>query len=161
DGSFHYEPATGYFGPDTFSYRASDGTTTTTNPETTEPGTSSVFATAVSGDANRPINAYNIGVVKIYVRPPAPTIQAHDDKFLTPENTTITIGAPGVLANDYGPVNVPVIAALVDKPSHGTVMLGEKGGFTYSPDADFVGEDKFTYSASVGAAAGSTTSAIK
>src|SRR5262249_19591726 len=94
DGSFHYEPATGYFGADTFSYRASDGTTTT------DPATGSVLATTIGGDANRPINAYDIGVVKIYVRPPAPTIQAHDDKYLTPENTTLTIDAPGVLAND-------------------------------------------------------------
>jgi len=90
-----------------------------------------------------------------------PTIEAHDDKFLTAENTTLAIDSPGVLANDYGPVNVPVIAALVDKPLHGTITLGEKGGFTYTPEADFVGADKFTYSASVAAAAGSTTSAIR
>jgi hypothetical protein len=80
---------------------------------------------------------------------------------LTPENTTLTIDAPGVLANDYGPVNVPVIATLVDQPTHGTVTLDATGSFTYTPENNFSGEDKFTYSASVAPAAGSTTSPIK
>jgi hypothetical protein len=162
DGSFHYEPATDYSGPDVFTYRASDGTTTT-NPPTTDPVTGAVVTSPISADLNRPVNAYDIGIVKIYVRPPAPVphIEAHNDKYLAAENTTLTIDAPGVLANDYGPVNVPVIAALVDKPTHGTVTLNDKGDFTYIPETDYVGEDKFTYSASAVVPAGSTTSAIK
>lgn len=147
DGSFRYEPAAGYVGADTFSYRSGDG------QPTTDPATGAL-AVGTNGDANRPMNAYNIGVVKIYVRPTntGPAIQAHDDKYPALKNTTLTIDSPGVLANDYGPVNVPVVAAVVNKPVHGTLTLNEKGGFTYIPAADFVGEDKFTYRASVGAA---------
>lgn len=155
DGSFRYEPAAGYVGADMFTYRASDG------QPTIDPSTG-VLTTATGGDANRPISAYDIGVVKIYVRLTVPTIQAHDDKYPALKNTTLTIESPGVLANDYGPVNVPVVAAVADKPIHGTLTLNEKGDFTYVPAADFVGEDKFTYTANVvGSAAGTTNSTIQ
>jgi len=154
DGSIHYEPAANYVGSDMFSYRVGDGTATI------DPATGAAVATTLSGDTNRPVNAFDVGIVKIYVRPPAPKIEAHDDKYLTREDTALSIDSPGVLANDYGPVNVPVVAAVVSTPAHGTLALGEKGGFTYTPDAGFVGEDKFTYSASVAAAAGSTSSSI-
>ncbi len=159
DGSFRYVPAVGYVGADSFTYRASAG-----NP-TIDPATGVLTVgatTGENGDANRPINAHDIGVVKIYVRPPAPAIDAHDDKFPTPKNTTLIIESPGVLANDYGPVNVPVFAAVVNKPLHGTLELNANGSFTYTPAEDFVGEDRFTYSANVfGTVAGTPNSTIQ
>ena len=93
DGSFRYEPAVGYVGADTFTYRASDGR------PSFDPATG-VLTTAASEDFNRPINAHDIGIVKIYVRPLVPTIDAHDDKYPMRNNTTLTIDSPGVLAND-------------------------------------------------------------
>jgi len=156
DGSFRYVPTAGYVGADTFTYRASDGQPTT--DPVTGAAVGVTLTTASSDNANRPINAYDIGVVKIYVRPVMPGIDARDDKFVAIENTTLTIDSPGVLANDYGPVNVPVTAVVVDKPTHGTLTLDGKGGFKYVPAADFVGEDHFTYSANVATAVPGTTS---
>ncbi len=159
DGSFRYVPAAGYVGADTFTYRVSAGSPTI-DPAT---GVLTVGANiGENGEVNRPINAYDIGVVKIYVRPPALAVDARDDKFATPKNIALKIESPGVLANDYGPVNVPVFAAVVNKPLNGTLELNANGSFTYTPNADFVGEDKFTYSANVaGTAAGTPNTTIQ
>jgi hypothetical protein len=63
----------------------------------------------------------------------------------------IAVDAPlveGVLANDLS-VNGPFLAAtLVSGPAHGTLSFGSNGGFTYTPNIGFVGEDTFTYRAS-------------
>ncbi|HXI32310.1 MAG TPA: tandem-95 repeat protein, partial [Vicinamibacterales bacterium] len=56
----------------------------------------------------------------------------------------------GVLANDHD-VEVedtaPLHAQLVSGPLHGHLTLGTDGGFSYVPDADFLGADAFTYQA--------------
>jgi len=145
DGSFSYMPIAGYSGADMFTYRVSDGTTSPTTPPT---GT-----TNATGNANgTPTSAVDVGIVRIYVRPALSGIQAHDDKFPAVENTELDIGAPGVLGNDYGPVNVPVVATLVSDVQHGVLKLKDDGSFTYTPGADFTGEDHFTYSAAPAAA---------
>jgi hypothetical protein len=69
------------------------------------------------------------------------------------ENTAprLTVEAPGVLAND-GERNADVLKAiLVSRPAHGSVVLREDGGFTYTPDAHFSGLDSFTYQVTDGA----------
>lgn len=54
---------------------------------------------------------------------------------------------PGVFANDVG-VSSPIYAAqLVTPPTHGQLELHSDGSFQYVPNADFVGEDQFTYRA--------------
>jgi hypothetical protein len=58
------------------------------------------------------------------------------------------------LANDYGPVNHLVIATLGEEASHGKVVVNRDGSFTYTPDENFVGEDKFTYTASFATSSG-------
>jgi VCBS repeat-containing protein len=40
---------------------------------------------------------------------------------------------------------LPVSFALVDLPANGTITLGPDGAFVYTPDADFNGEDAFSY----------------
>jgi YD repeat-containing protein len=47
-------------------------------------------------------------------------------------------------------------ATLVTDVSHGYLMLDTNGGFTYSPEAGFVGTDSFTYYANDGAANSNT-----
>lgn len=64
------------------------------------------------------------------------------------EDSTMTIAAKnGVLANDVNPDDpeVLLVAVLVKGASHGEVKLSKDGGFTYTPTADYVGEDFFTY----------------
>ena len=41
-------------------------------------------------------------------------------------------------------------AVLVSGPAHGSVELADDGSFTYTPQADFFGDDTFTYRASDG-----------
>src|SRR5262249_5270316 len=58
----------------------------------------------------------------------------------------------GVLANDSDPQGSPLTAALVTGPAHGSLTLNADGTFSYTPAANFVGTDSFTYRASNGQA---------
>ena len=70
---------------------------------------------------------------------------AANDTYTTPENTTLTVAAPGVLANDSDPSGKPLTAALVAGPANGTLTLNSNGSFSYTPKAGFSGADSFTY----------------
>jgi VCBS repeat-containing protein len=78
----------------------------------------------------------------------APTAAA--DAYTTSEDTALTVNAPGVLANDGDPDGNQLSAMLVSGPSHGTIALNANGSFTYTPAADYNGDDSFTYQASDG-----------
>jgi hypothetical protein len=77
------------------------------------------------------------------------------DADITAFNTALTVPAPGVLANDLS--DTPMTAAIVATPANGTVTLAADGGFTYTPNAGFVGSDIFMYRATNTAGAGATT----
>lgn len=70
---------------------------------------------------------------------------ANSDSYTTPANTTLTIAAPGVLANDNDPDGDTLMVSVVTDAEHGTLTLNSNGGFTYTPDSGFVGNDSFTY----------------
>jgi large repetitive protein len=76
---------------------------------------------------------------------------ATDDSYTTAEDTTLTINAPGVLANDNDPSGAAITAIEVRPPLHGTVALNGNGSFVYVPDPDYNGPDSFTYKANNGA----------
>jgi hypothetical protein len=65
-------------------------------------------------------------------------------------NTTLSVAAPGVLANDTAPNGATLSAILVTGPANGQLTLNSDGSFTYTPNVDFVGTDRFTYQASDG-----------
>jgi len=68
------------------------------------------------------------------------------DAYITDENVELVVpAAEGVLANDIG--NGPLTAVLEADVVNGTLVLASDGSFTYMPDADFFGEDSFTYKA--------------
>jgi len=121
NGSFTYTPAANYNGPDSFTYRASDGT-----------ATSSLAAVSIT------VSAVN----------DAPA--AANDTYSTAEDTALTVAAPGVLGNDTDPDGNPLTAVKVAGPSHGTLTLNSDGSFTYIPAANDNGPDSFTYRASDG-----------
>jgi hypothetical protein len=81
-----------------------------------------------------------------YDEPPV----AMDDAYSVDEDSALSIPAPGVLGNDYDPEGKPLAAVLATQPSHGTLVLGSNGSFTYTPDADFNGADSFGYKANDG-----------
>ncbi len=70
---------------------------------------------------------------------------------------TLTVAAPGVLANDTDPEGDPLFASLIGDVSSGTLSLAADGGFTYDPDPGFTGSDSFTYQATDGSDPSGTT----
>jgi YHS domain-containing protein len=64
------------------------------------------------------------------------------DQYSTTFNATLTVSAPGVLANDI--LNGATIVSHTN-PAHGTLTLNANGSFTYSPSFFFFGTDSFTY----------------
>ena len=66
------------------------------------------------------------------------------DTYSTPEDTALTVAAPGVLGNDSDVDGDTLSAAKVSDPAHGDVALNANGSFTYTPDADYNGTDSFT-----------------
>src|SRR6266436_883511 len=69
------------------------------------------------------------------------------DSYATPEDTPLSIAAPGILANDTGGATS---AVLDNVPAHGTLNLNLDGSFSYTPAKDYNGADSFSYRASDG-----------
>ncbi len=71
---------------------------------------------------------------------------AMDDDYVTPEDTVLTVPAPGVLENDTDAnLNDILTVELVDDVTIGTLVLNANGSFTYTPELNFFGEVTFTY----------------
>jgi hypothetical protein len=75
---------------------------------------------------------------------------ANDDAYSNPHDRTLTVAAPGVLANDYDPCGRPLTAVLNNTVSHGSLSLSGDGSFVYNPSFHYVGTDTFTYHANNG-----------
>ncbi|MEJ2737712.1 MAG: PKD domain-containing protein, partial [Anaerolineae bacterium] len=75
---------------------------------------------------------------------------ANDDEFEVLEDTPLTVGAPGVLANDDDGNCEQLSASVHTEPVSGTVTLGANGSFIYTPTANFDGDDSFVYLVSDG-----------
>ncbi len=61
-------------------------------------------------------------------------------------NTFVNVTTPGnVLTNDYDVDGNRLTAVLLSNPEHGTLVFNEDGTYTYTPTADFLGEDIFSY----------------
>lgn len=80
---------------------------------------------------------------------PGPVVSA--DSYETHVETTLTVSAPGVLANDVAPSGFSLTAAVASGPSHGTLSLSPDGAFVYVPEVGWSGTDTFTYEAGDGA----------
>jgi hypothetical protein len=108
-----------------------------------------ITGTAASTDPNYNglimpfVPVLNLGVDSI---PPV----ANYDSYSANVNTPLNVSAPGVLSNDTHPPALPLSAILVSGPSHGSVTLNADGSFTYTPNANYVGADAFSYKATDG-----------
>jgi len=118
NGSFIYNPDSGFVGSDSFTYRAYDGALVS-----------------------------NIGTVFISILPVNDPPIASDDYYSTNEDTTLNVAAPGVLQNDTDPENDPLTAILYSDVSNGILNLNSNGSFNYTPNDDYHGTDTFTYRA--------------
>ena len=117
NGGFTYTPNGGFTGADSFTYRATNA-----------------------------IGPGNVATVSIAVSAASPPTTAND-AYSAAFQTTLLVPVPGVLGNDTSNGGGAMTAALVTTTAHGTLSLGATGGFTYTPDAGFVGGDAFTYRA--------------
>ncbi len=82
--------------------------------------------------------------------------EASDDAFATDED----VGLSGnVVANDEDPNGGDLSVVLLNDVEHGVLTLNVDGTFTYTPNADFNGEDSFTYQ--VANAAGVDTATVR
>src|SRR5205807_1933202 len=115
DGSLVYMPALNFNGTDSFTYKTSDGQA--------QSGVATVTITVT------PVND-------------AP-VAANDDSYTTPEDTQLTVSAPGVLAHYPDAALVRSTAVLVSGPGHGTLTLNADGSLVYMPALNFNGTDSF------------------
>ncbi|MFA7628618.1 MAG: Ig-like domain-containing protein, partial [Candidatus Dojkabacteria bacterium] len=116
DGSFEYTPNLHWHGTDSFTYKANDG-----------------------------LADSEIVTVTITVTPVKDQVVAVDDEYETDEDTTLTVAAPGVLANDIDVDLNIMTAGLVTDVQHGSLTLSGDGSFVYVPEPDFHGTDSFKY----------------
>jgi large repetitive protein len=129
DGSFEYLTDTNQDNNASFTYRVTDDFTWS------EPVT--VFIDVIA-DNDPPI--------------------AESDSYWLLRDEELTVGAPGVLENDYDPVEFdnPLVWALETPVAHGTLTLETDGSFVYVPDPGYVGSDFFVYRVGDSGGAGGT-----
>jgi hypothetical protein len=86
-------------------------------------------------------------------------VSAVDLYTLNEDASLVVPASEGVLANDFDPdgPTPPLTAQVVDPPQHGILTLEPDGGFSYTPDADYVGDDGFSYRADDGSEQGVAT----
>ena len=125
NGSFVYTPAANWFGTDTFTYRAVDGS------GQSAPGLVTINVTAVN-DLPLAVN---------------------DGPFITLQDVPLVVAAAqGVLANDSDAESSPLTAVLGTGPANGVLQLNPNGSFTFTPGSGFSGNTSFTYLANDGTA---------
>jgi hypothetical protein len=91
--------------------------------------------------------SYSVAVANVN-DPPAAT----NNSYSVNAGGTLTVAAPGVLANDSDPDGDALTALLVSTTSGGSLTLNANGSFSYTPNAGTTA-DAFTYRASDGALA--------
>ena len=72
-------------------------------------------------------------------RPPTAALDEYD----TAVDSDLVVAAPGVLDNDSDPDNEQLTAELEAAPDNGMIDLATDGGFTYTPNAGFVGAVRY------------------
>lgn len=79
----------------------------------------------------------------VLMRPANSVPSAVDDQYTVSANGSLTVNAPGLLANDTDPDGDPLIvsASLIHPPAHGTATFAADGSFVYTPAANFSGID--------------------
>ena len=76
---------------------------------------------------------------------------AEGDAYSVVEDMPLNVNVnEGVLANDTDADGNSLNAVLVSGPTHGTLTLNADGSFQYMPEADYYGDDSFTYVANDG-----------
>ncbi|MDH5544417.1 MAG: PKD domain-containing protein [Gammaproteobacteria bacterium] len=106
------------------------------------PVTTTVFVNATPTAHEGHINSVpSIVKIEVYSVNDAPV--AVDDHYKTTKGTELVTG--NALENDSDADGDQLIVMQLSQPDHGTVYSNNDGTFTYTPQAGYVGTDKFTY----------------
>lgn len=105
--------------------------------------------TDVNGDTST-------ATVNIFVNSVNDVPVATDDSATTKEDTPVNID---VIVNDSDVDGDSLSVTGVSDPAHGSVVINTDGTVTYTPDADYYGNDSFTYTVSDGNG-GTTTATV-
>jgi VCBS repeat-containing protein len=116
NGSFSYTPNANYFGPDSFTFKANDG----------------------SLDSN--IATENLTINPVNHAPVAANGSASGDENSAVNGTLVATDADGNA----------LTFARVAQAAHGSVTVNANGSFSYTPTANYVGTDSFTFKANDG-----------
>ena len=128
DGSFLYTPVSGYIGPDSFTYKVSDG-----------------------------LADSNVATVTITVQDVNHPPVANNDSYETNEDTPLTVAPPGVLANDTDADNPNPFQFDFSRVSFTQPMDNASWRFGRNPDGYFVAPMSGTISFDAGNEAGNST----
>ncbi|MCS4139503.1 surface protein [Salinibacter ruber] len=90
--------------------------------------------------------------------PPNDPPVAKADTFQTPEDSPLSVEAPGVLANDTDPNGDSLTVSVVSDASSGNLTLEANGALQYDPQRNFSGTDSFSYEAVDDSSAADTAS---
>lgn len=115
NGSFSYTPTTGYSGPDSFTYRASDGL-----------ATSAPATVTLTVLANRPPVARN-------------------DTASTPRNTPVVISVLANDTDPDNNINPATVVIVTAPNQGGTATVNANGTVNFTPRLNFRGSDTFSY----------------
>jgi Domain of unknown function (DUF4082)/Cadherin-like domain/Bacterial Ig domain len=113
-------------------------------------GATDTFPTGTYGDSN-----YWVDVV--YTRTAQAPVANNDGGFVVGENSSVTIAASALLANDTDPNGLPLSITGVSNPINGTVSYDANATtVTFVPTAGYTGAASFSYAISDGQAPGSS-----
>ena len=114
-------------------------------------------AQLLAGSARIPFAPANSALIEISDNVAVGPI-AEADTYAVTTNLPLAVDATnGVLANDHDPNGGSLYAVLRRLTAHGTIALSADGSFVYSPQENFVGADRFEYSAGSGSLVGAST----
>jgi len=123
NGTFSYFPNVNYEGPDSFTYRATDGEFNS--------GAATVNFNITPGPNDFP--------------------ETSPDTYSTNEDTPLSVtAAAGLLLNDSDPDSADLTTVIAATTTNGTLILNANGSFTYTPSLNFSGLDSFAYRVSDG-----------
>ncbi|MBO0699046.1 MAG: tandem-95 repeat protein, partial [Zavarzinella sp.] len=117
----------------------------TSAPDANGTATIQVLARDNGGTANGGSDVSPRQTFRINVAPVNDPATARSDDYILAEDRSITVPAPGVLANDRDPEGDALTAVKLTDPPHGNLTFNSDGSFAYMPAPDYSGNDSFTY----------------